>query len=43
MTPRLYRNRQGRGSVDVTARNHLTRRLTDGTVPDLDGDRDPTW
>jgi hypothetical protein len=39
--PRLYRNRRGHKFVDVTSRHSFKRRLTDATIADLDGDRDP--
>jgi len=38
---RLYRNRQGHGFADVTARHDLDAPVNDATVADLDHDGDP--
>jgi hypothetical protein len=39
-TPRLYRNRSGRGFADVTARFPFNEAVSDAVVVDLDGDGD---
>lgn len=41
LTPRLYRNVNGRRFADVTSRHSLDSRLTDAVVADLDDDHDP--